>query len=314
MADLQAFSDSLVLTGPTAAGKTRLAITMAKELGAEIISMDSMALYRGMDIGTAKPSQEERAVVPHHLVDVLDPWQSASVAWWLEEAEKAACRIRARGRKVLFVGGTPLYLKALRYGLFRGPSADPAVRSKWEETARRRGAEFLHAELERIDAPTAARLHPNDVRRIVRALEVWEVTGRRLSDWQRQWKATAPAVALRIAWLDPPRQQLYTRINERVEAMFSAGLVQEVERLLALPHPLAREPRQALGYKEVIEHLEGKRDLQTTIALVQLRTRHFAKRQVTWFRKLPASCRVPVDLTTGHEVATMELRRVWAKS
>src|SRR5262245_55597325 len=183
---LDIYPQTLILTGPTGSGKSRLALDLAEGLDAEIVSMDSMALYRRMDIGTAKPTPDDRRRVPHHLLDVLDPWESASVAWWLERAT-ACCRdITSRGKRPLFVGGTPLYLKALLYGLFDGPPADEAIRRRLSKEAA--SGESLHARLAAVDPVSAARLHPNDVRRVIRALEVWELTGRPISAWQTQWK------------------------------------------------------------------------------------------------------------------------------
>jgi tRNA dimethylallyltransferase len=296
---LPPFTNALVLTGPTGSGKTQLGVELAQRLDAEIISMDSMALYRGMDIGTAKPTPAERALVPHHLIDVLDPWEPASVAWWLAQARAAAHDIERRGKRVLFVGGTPLYLKALLFGLFEGPPADVGLRQRLEEEAARLGSAALHERLARVDAASARRLHPNDLRRIVRALEVFELTGKPISTWQTQWGApgcglaNAPSAqpqAAPVLWLDLPRRELYDRINLRVQAMFAADVVQEVRRLRGLGRPLSKEAAQALGYKEIFAYLEGREGLAETIALVQRRTRNFAKRQITWFRHLPG-CR-----------------------
>src|SRR5437879_5266792 len=181
------FQDAYVLTGPTGSGKTRLGIQVALRLGAEIVSMDSMALYRGMDVGTAKPTPEERLQVRHHLIDVLDPWESASVAWWLEHAAECCRDIETRGKHVLFVGGTPLYLKALMCGLFDGPPADEELRSRLTEEAAAAGSAVLHDRLAHLDPASAQRIHINDLRRIIRALEVCELTGRPLSAWQTQW-------------------------------------------------------------------------------------------------------------------------------
>src|SRR5438132_10210445 len=172
------FENALVLTGPTGSGKTDLGINLAQRLNAEIISMDSMALYRRMDIGTAKPTPAQRAVVPHHLVDVLDPWESASVAWWLDQAKQCVGEIEARGKRVLFVGGTPLYLKALMCGLFDGPPADPGIRRRLAAEADSGGPAVLHRRLADVDPVCAGRIHPHDVRRTVRALEVFELTGK----------------------------------------------------------------------------------------------------------------------------------------
>jgi tRNA dimethylallyltransferase len=322
------FENARVLTGPTGSGKTQLALELAERLGAEIISMDSMALYRGMDIGTAKPSPAERRRIAHHLIDVLDPWESSSVAWWLDRAGECCREIESRGRTVLFVGGTPLYLKALLRGLFEGPPADLDLR----ERLQREGAAALHARLAVVDPPTAAKLHPNDLRRIIRALEVWEYTGQPISAQQTQWSELRiadcglrienqepaaeahdpqsanpsirnPQSAIRnstqsaIVYLDLPREELYARIDARVEAMFAAGLVDEVAALRRLPRPLGREAGQALGYKEVVEHLDGRATLAETVAKVQQRSRNFAKRQLTWFRNLPGCQAVKRELT-----------------
>jgi tRNA dimethylallyltransferase len=292
-------TDGWFLTGPTAAGKTAVGVELARRIGAEIISMDSMALYRGMDIGTAKPTAAQRAAVPHHLIDVLEPHQEYSVAQYLDAAGQAAADICRRGRAVLFVGGTPLYLKALLRGIFQGPDADGELRRRLEEEARRLGPAALHRRLAEVDPEAAGRLHPNDMRRLVRAIEVFEKTGQPISRWQRQFKIGRPAEQCRVFVLDWTRAELAGRIDRRVEAMFSAGLVAEVRGLLAAPRPLSKTARQAVGYREVIEHLDGERDLPETIALVKLHTRQLAKRQGTWFRSL-SECRLmafgePVD-------------------
>ena len=263
------FENVFALSGPTGSGKSQLALTLAQHLGAEIVSMDSMALYRGMDIGTAKPSCDDRRRVPHHLLDVLDPWESASVAWWLRRAAECCREIENRGRRVLFVGGTPLYLKALLRGLFDGPPADEALRRRLTEEAGRLGAATLHHRLTAVDAVSAGRLHPNDVRRVIRALEVWELTGRPLSVWQTQWaerKAGRP-----VFYLNPPREELYARIDARVHRMIANGLVEEVRALRCLPRPLSREASQALGYKELFDHLDGRISLEKAIVRIQLR-------------------------------------------
>jgi tRNA dimethylallyltransferase len=284
------FASALILSGPTASGKSALALEIAERLNAEIIAVDSMTLYRGMDIGTAKPTLADRARVPHHLIDVLDPWESASVAWWLERATAAVADIESRGKLALFVGGTPFYLKALLCGLFPAPPSDESLRRELESEAETMGREALHARLASADAVSARRLHPNDVRRVVRALEVWQLTGRTLSEWQQQswWGSEVPRFrAGSCLAIDFPRSILYSRIDQRVEGMFARGWIDEVRRLRELPHPLGKEASQALGYQEITEHLEGRRTLQETIAEVQLRTRQFAKRQLTWFRSLP---------------------------
>jgi tRNA dimethylallyltransferase len=300
------FRDAFVLTGPTGAGKTALALELAERHGAEILSMDSMALYRGLDVGTAKPSAAERRRVPHHLIDVLEPWESASVAWWLDRARACAREVRARGQRVLLVGGTPLYLRALLQGLFEGPPADAELRQRLADEAARAGGAALHARLAAVDPASAARLHANDLRRVIRALEVWELTGRPISAWQQQWTGAAANEAPRAIWLDLPRAELYERINRRVERMFAEGLVDEVRALRALPRPLSRAASQALGYKEVFAHLDGLATLEETVALVQTRTRQFAKRQITWFRHLPGCRPLSSQLTQDLWRTTMD--------
>jgi tRNA dimethylallyltransferase len=308
------FDRALVLTGPTGSGKTQLGIELARRLDAEIISMDSMALYRGMDIGTAKPTPDERRDIPHHLIDVLDPWESASVAWWLERARAACADIEARGKQVLFVGGTPLYLKTLMFGLFEGPPADRELRRRLTEEAERLGVPALHQRLAAVDPASADRIHVNDLRRIIRALEVYEATARPISAWQTQWgqesgvrsqESGKPSASLTadfclltpVLWLDVPRAELYERINRRVDDMFAAGLVDEVRGLRDLGRPLSREASQALGYKEVLAYLDGRQELAAAIELVKTRSRNFAKRQITWFRHLPG-CRAATSQLT----------------
>jgi len=287
------FDKALVLTGPTASGKTALALDLAKRYDAEVISMDSMTLYRGMDIGTAKPTIEERRQARHHLLDVLDPWQSSSVAWWLQQAAACCREIQSRGKRVLFVGGTALYLKALLHGLFEGPPADETIRQELMREAVEAGSEALHKRLVKIDPVTAKKLHSNDCRRIIRALEVYQLTGRPISAWQQQWpskQANQQRTTTQVHYLDVPRTELYARIDRRVREMFKQGLVEEVRGLLKLPYPLGKEARQALGYKEILDHFEGTFDLEETIGRIQTRSRQFAKRQMTWFRNMP-ECR-----------------------
>ncbi len=289
-----AFADALVLTGPTGSGKSAVALELAERIGADIVSMDSMTLYRGLDIGTAKPTPDNLARVRHHLIDVLDPWESANVAWWLDRASEACADIRSRNRRPLFVGGTPFYLKALLCGLFDSPPADPQLRERLEAEAVRTGPAALHSRLAAVDARSAARLHPNDVRRVVRALEVWELTGQPISAFQETWEA--PPTPLPCVVLEWPRDELYRRIEARVDAMLGTGWLDEVRRLAGLPQPLSKEAAHALGYRELLAHLNGGSAWDETVSRIKTRTRQFAKRQLTWFRNLPSCRPCRVDL------------------
>jgi tRNA dimethylallyltransferase len=277
------------LSGATATGKTQVGLELAELLKAEIISLDSMAIYRGMDIGTAKPTSQQRARVPHHLLDILEPTEEYSVSQFLAAAQAKVSEIRSRGREPLFVGGTPLYLKTLLRGIFEGPPADWEFRQSVEEEAERVGVEELHKRLQQVDPVAASRLHPNDKRRIVRALEVYRVTGQPISHLQLQFEEGRSAKERRVFVLQWPRQVLHRRIDERVQRMFAAGLVAEVNRLREQYGALGRTASQAVGYREVIDHLEGKMDLDDTIRRVAARTRQFARRQETWFRSLSES-------------------------
>ncbi len=301
-----AFADALVLTGPTGSGKSAVALELADRLGAEVVAMDSMTVYRGMDIGTAKPTAAERARVRHHLIDALDPWESADVAWWLGRAAEACADIRARGKQPLFVGGTPFYLKALLHGLADAPPADPDLRRRLEAEAEQLGKQALHDRLRAVDPKTADRLHPNDVRRVVRALEVWELTGRPISAFQQTWDTPAfaggerrglsPPRPLPCVVLEWPRDELYRRIDARVDAMLAAGWLDEVRRLRELPRPLSKEASRALGYRELMAHLSRTGPgWAETVALIKTHTRQFAKRQLTWFRHLPDCRPCPAD-------------------
>jgi len=283
------------LTGPTASGKTRVGIELARRLGAEIVSLDSMAIYRGLDIGTAKPTAEQRQAVPHHLIDIVQPTEDFSLSQYVERAHATIDEIRGRGKEVLFVGGTPLYLKSLLRGIFAGPPADWEFRRQVEEEAARVGAEKLHARLRQVDPLSAARLQATDIRRIVRALEVYKLTGQPISHLQDQFEVGHPADQCRVFVLQWPRPVLHQRIELRVEQMFAAGLIDEVQSLLARYGQLGRTASQAVGYREVMEHLAGSTAREVTIERVIARTRQFAKRQLTWFRSLRECREVPLD-------------------
>jgi len=275
----------LVLTGQTATGKERLAAAVAERLGGEIISADSMKVYRGMDIGTAKAPPDLRRKVPHHLVDVADPGETFSTARWVELADAAIADATARRRVAIVSGGTALYLKALLEGLFEGPAADKRVRTRLQAEAEAKGTAALHARLAQVDPEAAGRIHPNDLRRIIRALEVWELVGSPISALQTQWGHRRGRYrALLVAIQRSPRD-LDRRIEARVRRMDEAGLLDEVRRLAERPGGLALGPRQALGYAEVLDHLAGRITRDEMIEATVLHTRQFARSQMKWLRR-----------------------------
>ena len=278
------------LSGATAVGKTRVALALAERLGAEVLSMDSMAVYRGMDIGTAKPSPADRRRVPHHLIDLVDPEHEFSVAEYLAAARGVAEDVLSRGKVPLFAGGTPLYLKCLLRGLFEGPPADWELRRTIEEEAAALPPGVLHRRLERVDPVAASQIHPNDTRRLVRALEVFRSTGEPISHQQMEFESGRPAEAVRVFVLQRPREEQRQRIDARVESMLAAGLVEEVRGLTAGGKKLGLTASQAVGYSEVLEFLRGEIDEPTMVERIKSRTRRFAKRQGTWFRSL-SECR-----------------------
>jgi tRNA dimethylallyltransferase len=281
--------DCWILSGPTASGKTALSLLLARRLGAEIVSVDSMAVYRGLDIGTAKPTAAQRAEVPHHLVDVVEPGEIYTVARWLADAAAAIESCRSRGKRVLLVGGTPLYLRALRDGLDPQPPGDEAFRQRLEEEVRAAGTVGLHARLAAVDPVAAQRIHLNDARRIIRALEVVQMTGQPLpSSWSDE-RPLHPVFARQMLVLDQPRRILRERIDRRVAAMFAEGLVEETRIAAARPGGIGATARQAAGYAEAIEVLTGKLTPEQAVRLTQQRTRQLAKRQLTWLRSFTSA-------------------------
>ena len=273
------------IVGCTASGKSSLGVELARRLDGEIISIDSMKVYRGMDIGTAKPSAAVRAEAPHHLVDVVEPWEEFSVAQYVARADEAIKDIHARGKPIFVVGGTPLYIKALSEGLFEGPGADAPTRDRLQALAQVEGTPALHERLQQADPVSAGRIHRNDLRRLVRALEVFELTGRPISALQEQWDRERPRYDCRFVGLRWAKEDLHLRIKERVLRMMDRGLVEEVKSLLALDRPLSTAARQAVGYAEVIGHLQGGADLAHTVEAIKINTRQLAKAQRTWFKR-----------------------------
>ena len=277
----------VVLIGPTAVGKTALSLALARRLDAEIISGDSMLFYRGFDIGTAKPTKEERAAVPHHFIDILAPEASFNVMDFQRLAREEIGRIAARGKMPLVVGGTGLYIKSLLEGyVFNETSGDRAYREKLERLAQEKGKAFVHGLLREADPDAAARLHVNDFRRVVRALEVASLGNEHISE-QREAAGGELAYDAYVIGLWRERQALYARIEERVDAMLEAGLADEVRSLLAEGVPRDCPAMKGIGYREMLAYLAGSMDLPLAAEEIKKATRHFAKRQLTWFRKMP---------------------------
>ena len=276
-----------VLTGPTACNKTEIGFTVAQKTRGEIISADSMLFYRGMDIGTAKPSLDMRELVPHHFIDIVDPWESYSVGRYVDDVESLIDAADSKDRKFLIVGGSPLYVKGLVDGIFNGPEADWDIRRDLEELADEKGNQYVHDILQKIDPDKAVELHPNNLRRIIRAIEVYRITGKPVSELQEEYKLTRKSYQFNILCIAREREDIYRRINERVEIMFDKGLVDEVQSLLDNPGGLSKQAKQALGYKEIIQYLDGGLTLDDAKEMVKQSTRRFAKRQMTWFRRFP---------------------------
>jgi tRNA dimethylallyltransferase len=276
--------DAVLIAGPTCAGKTALALALAERFPVEIVSVDSAQVYRGMDVGTAKPSAAMRAKVPHHLIDICDPAEPYSAGRFRRDALEAIAAIRSRGRVALLVGGTLLYFRALTRGLAPLPEANPELRFRIDARAQREGWPALHAELAARDPDLAARIRPADGQRIQRALEVMELTGRRLSELQRQ--ADPPPLRFAAFALVPPdRAALYARIDDRVNSMMAEGFLAEVAALRARGDLSADLPSlRAVGYRQLWTHLEGAYSREAAVAACQRATRNLAKRQLTWLR------------------------------
>jgi tRNA dimethylallyltransferase len=274
----------ILVLGVTASGKGSLAFELARTLGGEIVSIDSMKVYRRMDIGTAKPAAEKRCQIPHHLLDVVEPSESFSVDRFLDLANESIDAVAARGRPVVAVGGTALYIKTLLFGLFDGPGEDPQIRRRLRERFSAEGGAVLHEQLRSVDPEAAARIHPNDQRRIVRALEVHELTGRPISSFQQQFTSDRMLRDWTILGLRRDKAVESRRINLRVKRMIDQGLAQEVRSLLAEDRPLSQQARAAIGYAEMIEHIEGRMTLDDAVEKIKVNTRKLAKAQRTWFK------------------------------
>lgn len=274
-----------ILTGCTGCGKGSVGRRLATRIDAEILSVDSMKVYRRMDIGTAKPSDAQRAEVAHHLLDVVEPSETFSASRFVEEADRTIEDIVRRGRRVLAVGGTVLYLRALTEGLFEGPSADAAIREELQSRGTAEGWDVLHRELSAVDPEAAERIHPNDARRIVRALEVYRQTGTPITTLQAQWDRDRRRYPCRFFGLRRTKEDQSGRINRRVKRMVELGLVDEVRSLLHEPHPLSETAAQAVGYAEMIAHLEGRWSLDEAVEKIKINSRRLAKHQRTWHKR-----------------------------
>jgi tRNA dimethylallyltransferase len=276
----------VAIVGPTGSGKSELAVVLAQSFPAEIINCDSVQLYRYLDIGTAKLRPDERRGIPHHMIDVAAPDELVTAGDYARRVRPLLGEIIARGRIPMVVGGTGFYLRALLDGLFRGPGRDPALRARLQERERRR-AGSLHRLLSRLDPPSAGRIHPHDVNKLIRALEVCLLTRRPLSELFCEGRDRLEGFRPLKIGLDPPRPLLYARLEARCRAMFEAGLIEEIRRILALGYPPTSKALEALGYRQALGVIEGRLTLEEALRLTQRETRHYAKRQWTWFRRDP---------------------------
>lgn len=276
----------IILTGPTAVGKTSLSLSLAKELDGEIVSADSMQVYRYMDIGTAKIREEERQGIPHHLIDVLDPWEDFNVVRFQKMAREALEEIWERGHIPIVTGGTGFYIQALLYDIhFTENNEDSSLRKDLENYARENGAEALHSRLEEVDEKAASQIHFNNVKRVIRALEFYYQTGKKISEHNEEERKRTSPYDFKYFVLNDEREHLYARINQRVDLMMEEGLVEEVQKLKEMGCDSALVSMQGLGYKEILSYLEGECTLDEAVYKIKRDTRHFAKRQITWFKR-----------------------------
>jgi len=298
----------VIIVGPTAVGKTACAIELAKKLDGEIISADSMQIYKYMDIGTAKPTEEEKQGIPHHMMDFLDPSVDFSVAQFQQMAQEIIHQIHQRGKIPIVVGGTGLYVNSLIYPMnFTDACMDQEYRQKMQELAMEKGNAFLHGMLRECDPETAERLHPNDLRRIIRALEVYHLTGKTMSQFKQDFAQLESPYRLCMIGLTMNREKLYERINQRVDQMIQNGLVKEVRFLMDMGYKRDMISMQGLGYKEMFQYLEGELSLEEATEIIKRDTRRFAKRQYTWFRRDKRIKWVDVEKFNSKEELTKHL-------
>ncbi|MCX5633797.1 MAG: tRNA (adenosine(37)-N6)-dimethylallyltransferase MiaA [Phycisphaerae bacterium] len=274
----------ILILGVTAGGKGRLAFELAKKLDAEILSIDSMKVYRRMDIGTAKPSKDAQKQLNYHLIDIVEPSESFSVDRFLNLADQAVKQIESKNKPVVAVGGSAMYIKAMLYGIFEGPGTNEQIRKQLKERIEKTSLEELHKELSAIDPPAAEKIHRNDEKRIIRAFEVYQLTGKPISSFQQQFDLPQPKGNWIILGLRREKDEENKRINARVKKMIEAGLIDEVKSLLAEEKPLSLQARSAIGYAEIIDYLAGKETLEKAFEKIKINTRRFAKAQRTWFK------------------------------
>ncbi len=295
----------LVIVGPTAVGKSKVAIILAKSINGEIISADSMQVYKDMDIGTAKPSFEDRAQIKHHLIDIVDLKEDFSVAEYQRMAREVIMQIHGKGKLPILVGGSGLYIRAVidklefPWGMMKSP-----IRHELEKRVESEGLERLYRELQNSDPQAAKKIHPHDARRIIRALEVIKLTGRSFSEYHKEWGKRESIYDVKIIGLNLPRKELHANIDRRVDEMMEKGLFKELKDLVLKGYKEVLTSSQALGYKELFDYLEGKSSLQGTVERIKQRTRQFAKRQLTWFRRDPRIKWMDVSGKSVEEIAS----------
>ena len=274
----------VAILGPTASGKSCLAMHLAAKFRGEIVNCDSQQMYRYFDLGTAKPSPEERAAIPHHFIDILNPEEQFAAGEYMRSARQTLAEVAGRDKLPIVVAGTGFYFRALLYGLFPGPARNPELRRRLQEKAEQKGREHLHRLLKRLDAAAAEKIHARDTHKVIRALEVCLTARRPISELFRQGRQALEGFRMLKVGLNPPRSELYERINQRARSLFERGLLEEVQDILARGVSPAASPFQAIGYRQALDFLEGRLTREEAIYHVQTKTRQYAKRQITWFR------------------------------
>lgn len=305
----------VAVAGPTGGGKARLAMQLAEETGALLISCDSMKIYRFMDIGTAKPSLESQEAFDWRGINLVDPWDDFDSAQFVRHAEAALLEAQEAKRPAILSGGTALYIKALTEGLFEGPGKDEALRAKLRQVEDEQGKVAVHEQLRQLDPKAADKLHPNDIRRVIRAIEVFKFTGQSITERQQQFGKLRENVERQLFVVRRDREDMDERINRRVDRMMKAGWLDECRTLLELPKPLSRGPLQAIGYQDLFRHINEGSDLEETVTKIKTKTRRFARRQLTWLNHFPDAqeLRMPADDSLPEE-ALDKVRQALARS